>query len=152
MVRKMEIKLTRTNGSNFIYGSVTQDFNAPINVNPMVWGEGRGEGGGNNHISLAEEKLVKHVECMNYSQSLFSSLGISLFCWAEGAWVTGYRLPQGVQTHQPLIPLGRWRWNSKGNVLETLVPFFVGKLRCVGQPTETPASDWFGPEEDELPH
>ena len=48
------------------------------------------------HISLAEEKLVKLVECMNDSQRLFFNLGISLFSWAEGALDVGCRLPQDV--------------------------------------------------------
>ena len=39
--------------------------------------------------------------------------------------------------HQPVIPLGRSHQNSEGKVLERLDALLVGKLRFVGQPTET---------------
>ena len=54
----MEIKLTRTNDSNFIYGPVTQDFwdfNAPINVNPAEGGEGVRARDGD--LTILEKKL-----------------------------------------------------------------------------------------------
>ena len=54
--------------------------------------------------------------------------------------------------HQPVAPLGRRCQSSEGKVPERLVPLLVGKLRCIGQPRETPDSDGRGSEEDELSH